>query len=267
MSSSKAEIIINESDINDVFQSIYTTIKTNKHKSLGKGSGWIIDSVIDHTISTSKYNPLAGSSYINLPKIIDHPRKRLINIRNIDDNECFKWCTVSTKAGKDFAKTLDFKDMNFPVKITDIHKIKKKNISINICVIGYENKEKYPIYVSKQCCEGKHVDLFLIEEGERKHVLVKDFNRFMYDHSLHCVRKHFYRYCLHAFTTEEILNSHIKNYFKINGKQMTKMPKKGEYVNVKNFERKIKSPFMIYTDFESILVPEDNVKQNPKVLH
>ena len=126
MSSSKAEIIINESDINDVFQSIYTTIKTNKHKSLGKGSGWIIDSVIDHTISTSKYNPLAGSSYINLPKIIDYPRKRLINIRNIDDNECFKWCTVSTKAGKDFAKTLDFKDMNFPVKITDIHKIKKQ---------------------------------------------------------------------------------------------------------------------------------------------
>ena len=41
------------------------------------------------------------------------------------------------------------------------------------------------------------------------------------------------------------------------------MPKKGEYVKFKNFERKIKSPFMIYADFESILVPEDNGKQNP----
>ena len=30
-----------------------------------------------------------------------------------------------------------------------------------------------------------------------------------------------------------------------------------------NFERKMKSPFMIYGHFESILVPEDNVKQNP----
>ena len=29
----------------------------------------------------------------------------------------------------------------------------------------------------------------------------------------------------------------------------------------KNHERKIKSPFMIYVDFESILVPEDNGKQ------
>ena len=44
-SSTKAEIIINESDIDDVFQSVYTTIITNIKKSLGKGSGWIIDSV------------------------------------------------------------------------------------------------------------------------------------------------------------------------------------------------------------------------------
>ena len=34
-------------------------------------------------------------------------------------------------------------------------------------------------------------------------------------------------------------------------------------VKFKNFERKIKSPFMIYVDFESILVPEDNRKQKP----
>ena len=40
------------------------------------------------------------------------------------------------------------------------------------------------------------------------------------------------------------------------------MPKRGEYGKFKNFERKIKSPFFIYADFESILVPEDNGKQN-----
>ena len=48
--SSKAQIIINKSDIDDVFESIYSTIISNIEKSLGKGSGWIIDSVIDHTI-------------------------------------------------------------------------------------------------------------------------------------------------------------------------------------------------------------------------
>ena len=42
------------------------------------------------------------------------------------------------------------------------------------------------------------------------------------------------------------------------------MPKNGEHVKLKNYDRKIKSPFMIYADFESILVPEDNGKQNTK---
>ena len=74
-SNSKAEVIINESDIDDVFQSIHTTIIRNIQKSLGKGSGWIIDSAIDHTISISKYNSLAGRNYIKLPKELDHPRK------------------------------------------------------------------------------------------------------------------------------------------------------------------------------------------------
>ena len=132
-----------------MFQSIYTTTTRNIQKSLGKGSGWIIDSVSDHTISISKYNLLAGSSYIKLPKELDHPRKRLINIRNIDDNECFNWCIVrylnlvdhhparTTKADKDFVKKLDFKDI-FSHLIRNIHKISKKS-SIVISVFSYKS--------------------------------------------------------------------------------------------------------------------------------
>ena len=78
-SNSQAEILINESDIDDVFESNYTII-SNIQKSLGKGSGWIIDSVSSHNISISKYNPLAGSSYIELPRELNHPRIGSINI-------------------------------------------------------------------------------------------------------------------------------------------------------------------------------------------
>ena len=42
------------------------------------------------------------------------------------------------------------------------------------------------------------------------------------------------------------------------------MPKNGECVKFKNYERKIKSPFIIHADFESALVPEVNGKQNSK---
>ena len=69
-------MIINEIDIEDLLKSVYTT----------KGLRWITDSVIDHTISISKYNPLAGSSYIKLPKEIEYPKKIFINLQNMNDN-------------------------------------------------------------------------------------------------------------------------------------------------------------------------------------
>ena len=67
----------------------------------------------------------------------------------------------------------------------------------------------------------------------------------MYDHALHRGRKHFYRYFFQDFSTEEILKRLIKDCFKINDKEFIK-PKKDEYIKFKNYERKIKSPFIIY---------------------
>ena len=96
---------------------------------------WLCVYNYNHTISISNYNPLVGSSYIKLLKELDHSRKGLINIQNTDDNICFHWIIVRsinlaarnpagiTKADKEFAKKLDFKDIKFPAKIRDIHKI------------------------------------------------------------------------------------------------------------------------------------------------
>ena len=70
----------------------------------------------------SRYNPLAGNSYIRLPKELNPPRKGLINVQYINDNECFKLRLVRylnptdhhavriTEADKDFTKRIDFKD-------------------------------------------------------------------------------------------------------------------------------------------------------------
>ena len=46
----------------------------------------------------------------------------------------------------------------------------------------------------------------------------------MIDHTLHCGKTHFCCYHLQAFTDEEIIKCHVKDCFKINGKQMIKMP-------------------------------------------
>ena len=48
---SEVETIVNESEINNAFESIYTAIISNKQKSLGKGSGWITDLDIENNIN------------------------------------------------------------------------------------------------------------------------------------------------------------------------------------------------------------------------
>ena len=48
----------------------------------------------------------------------------------------------------------------------------------------------------------------------------------MYDNILNGRRNHFCRYCLQAFSTDEILKTHIKDCFKNNGKQKIIMHKK-----------------------------------------
>ena len=69
---------------------------------------------------------------------------------------CIKWCLIRylnpaehhpariRKVDRMFESKLNFKDIKFPIKIRDIHKIeKKKKNFICINVSGYENKEKY----------------------------------------------------------------------------------------------------------------------------
>ena len=82
---------------------------------------------------------------------------------------------------------------------------------------------------------------------------------------IHCIVKEKILLLLfRSFSTEDISKRQIKECFKINDKQRIIMTKKGEYVKFKNYEIKIKSPFMIYADFGSMLVPENNGKRNPK---
>ena len=77
-SNSKSETISSESDIDDVFEWIYTTVVSSIQKSLRKDSSWIIDSVIDNITFISRRHLLALSSlssYIKLPKVLNHPKK------------------------------------------------------------------------------------------------------------------------------------------------------------------------------------------------
>ena len=55
----KTKTITNESDIEDAFESIYTTIISYIQKYLGKSSDWIIDSVVSHTMKNFNVQSLS----------------------------------------------------------------------------------------------------------------------------------------------------------------------------------------------------------------
>ena len=110
-------------------------------------------------------------------------------------NECFRWCHIRYLNAKDnnpqkieisdklMVDQLNYDGFEFPVSVKDYAKIEAQN-RININVFGYENKKLYPIYVSKQ--NEDMLNLLLITEDEKtNHVLIKDFNRWLFNKTKH----------------------------------------------------------------------------------
>ena len=111
---------------------------------------------------------------------------------------------------KKYVDTLNYDGIEFSVSIKQIPKIEDQN-NISINMIGYKNKNRFPLYVSKKVTETT-LDLLLIWEEEKQHyVWIKDFNRFMFSRNRNRHRIHFCRYCLQYFGSKEILNKHIPN--------------------------------------------------------
>ena len=257
---SSADLIINKTGIKLSLQASQQQILNKIAQWISEGSGWTIQSIENHYINIVNYNPLKGSSYIKLPQELKN--RGLINLQN-KDNECFRWCHIRhlnpqekdpqriKKTDKQHIEKLDYSGIEFPVTVKQINKIEKQN---NICInlFGYEEKQPFPIFISKEKFTD-HMELLLITEGENKHfVLIKDFNKFMFRQTKHEHRKYFCMYCLQCFSREDVLTEHKSNCILINGKQAIKMPKKGDKVYFKNHHKQQSVPFVIYADFEAI---------------
>ena len=149
------------------------------------------------------------------------------------------------KADKHYIEKLDYSNIEFPVSQKHYNKIEKQN-NININVFGYEEKQPFPIYVSKEKFDD-HMNLLLITEGENKHcILIKDFNKFMYNQTEHKERKHFCMYCLQCFSSEKgfawwyIIIYIANRYGKANNKYM------------KSYDEKAPSKYIVYLDANNL---------------
>ena len=147
---------------------------------------------------------------------------------------------------------LDYSGIEFPISKKDYNKIEKKN-GIRVNVFGYENKQPYPIHISKEDFEMELNLLLLDSDGKKHYVPIKDFNSFMFKQTKHKSKKNFCMNCLQCFSSKEVLDAHRRNCIVINGKQAIKMPNEDENgVEFINHRKQIAVPFVIYADFEAV---------------
>ena len=212
--SSTKTIINNRFKLEHAFQEILYRIDA----WINKGSGLIIESIESQYINISTNRPLVGSSYIDLPVELKHPRTELINIKN-NDQKCFLWCHVRhinplkehleriTKIDSKIACNLNYDKIEFSVEEKNFKKIEVQN---NICinVFCYENEMVFPIYVSDQKFEHSMDILLLINDDKSHYVYIKNFNSFMFHKTKNKSKKWFCRSCLQCFSSENVLIKH-----------------------------------------------------------
>ena len=262
------------------------------------GSNWQLFGIKGVDVDIDVYRPLGGSSYIELPDFIKN-KKCCINVKN-NDNKCFARAIqsysehecikdhhdrVSSYNNENFENLVNIMiklGVTFPFAYNEdiIHKIEKKlNVSINIYTFEMKKVEqreycnRYRLLVTNEVKEN-HINLLYYPNDKKTmyhYAWIKNFNRFMSDITKSTDSKYFCMKCLLKFDSQEKLDEHYKDYKNCDeGKAQIKFPKENEaFIEFKHYNYKFRSPFVIYADFESIIVnnesnDNDNITSNHK---
>ena len=218
--------------LNDAFAKVYNLFDVWQ----GESSGWTLDAIQNIHININDYDPLAGSSYIQLPKKLQNSMRGLIN----------SYPNRIKKVDTEIANQLDYSNFEFTLKEKQCPLFEKRfNINLNVF---YYNNQIYPLYISTPHNE-KELSLLLIYDEDKSHyVFIKDLNSLMHRKTKRKGRKHFCMHCLQSFTTEEVLNNHKEKCLTVNGTQ--KSTYEEGIIEFKNFDKQTPIPFKIYADIE-----------------
>ena len=238
-------------------------------------SNWVFKEVLRLEVHTVEYNPIKGSSYIDLPQWIKN-KQAIINIKNRDD-KCFIWSILrylypkekDAQYLKDLRKyefSLNTKGLTFPLKLKDITKFEKLNPEISgINVFSNDGMTIYPLRMAERDCKNT-IDLFLHEEdGDSHYSLIKNFHRLIKSQLTKSKDGKIFicKRCFTHFTKEELLEKHIK-YCSNNQTVAVKMPELNTYLHFKNYYKQLPIPFVVYGDFECFTKTMNSCTPNPK---
>ena len=85
-------VILTENNIdilNHLLNQLIDEVKGEIEAWSERGSGWILDKILEAFINVARYQPLRGGSYMPLPTKLKN-KKAVLNIQN-RDNQCLRW--------------------------------------------------------------------------------------------------------------------------------------------------------------------------------
>ena len=176
---SQIHINLEKTDVKVILSQLLREIMIKLADYQKNGSGWYFKEVISLEIHIVDYKPMKGSSYIPLPDFLIR-KKAIINMENKDD-KCFLWSVLrylhprkkhSTRINdlREYENDLNFKAIEFPVKVKDVQKFENQNPDlpgINVFSVN-DNNKIYPLRINQKDCQ-KTIDLFLYSKDEKQH--------------------------------------------------------------------------------------------------
>ena len=190
--------------------------------------------------------------------------------------ECFKWAVIAASRWEEIGNNperisklrrceddFDWDGIKFPASTRDIKRFESRN-EITINILAFENKK---VYICRKGREYNRVaNLMLITDQNRKHyVAIKSLKRLLSrQNSKHKESQHFCTNCLQGIAEQRSRDEHYE-YCQSNEAVRIEMPNSKPLVQYSDGQYQFKVPFMMYTDFESILEAVQGESNNPNV--
>ena len=249
--------IFNEVDPSKEFSELIARIEN----FVQNGSGWILNTLKTLWLDVAKYEPIKGSSYLPLPDSLKNKRA-VINVKN-DDDHCLRYTLRAAlfptnnhpERLSSYTKDdgLNFEKVESPTPVSQISKVETlNNLAIN--VYGWENNKVIIHRISNQPPNVKRINTLIIEQDSKTHyVWIKHFNRLLGSRNkkqmFYCER------CLIGFTRNDLLEDHLVDCRGVNDRAIRiKMPtENNKSIKFVNLKKQLKTPWVIYADFESII--------------
>ena len=247
---------------------------TDLEKMVKKMIGWMLENMRNYQKGRSNWqflqvvrleihlDEMTVGRFIPLPEWLD-AKKALTNMKNENDDECFKWCLGRwknpvkknpqriTSLLKKQCEEFIWDGISFPISWRGIDRFERQN-DISVNVLGFDGKEIVTLRKTREKKEN-HVILFKLKNGENEHfTLVNNLKRLWFGQdSKNKNQRQVCDGCLNSFNSKETLEVHQEFCMDDGVKAVLPPPK--STVKFKKVQCRTIVPFAIYADFESIL--------------